>query len=317
MHTHFLGDAQVRAYAEDLVARLREQGTEAPRTWVTLGISGDRMAAVILDLVEGTPLEPTDISRAAFDRTSRAVTTRDGTPLPHGLGETAVLVIDGAIHSGASMRHLAEALHSGGCGNVMSYSLVMKSTTEFVPSHFGLIIDEHDRAFFQLDRIPNNRLTAKAPFGAIRRLSEDDARASGFLTTGVASIDRLEYGDLWYDVRTTGSHVYLYELGGRTVGLVHFKAIGDGRLLLDLIATDKARQGSGVGGALLRWVETFARASRVREIRLWAIEDRRNFYAARGYEGLGDRMDLGGEVYHLMARRLLYNLKPEGMQAAA
>lgn len=316
MHTHFLGTAEVKAYAADLVARLIELGAAAPKVWVALGISGDKMAEVILDAVDGTPLAPTSINRAAFDRTTRSVDARQDTPLPSNLGDEAVLVIDGAIHSGTSMRHLVEVLHGAGCANVMSYSLVMKATTEFVPSHFGLIIGEHDRAFFQLDRIPNNRLTSKAPFGAIRRLREDDVHAA-FLSTGVDSIDRLSYGDLWYDVRTTASHVYLYELGGRVAGLVHFKLVGNGRLFLDLIATEQARQGSGVGGALMRWVETFARASRMQEIRLWAIEERRDFYSGRGYEPLGDSMDLGGEVYHLMRRKLLYNLKPEGMLEAA
>lgn len=320
MHTYFLGEAEVGAYATDLAALLVELGIEAPKVWVSLGISGDKLTDEILARVNGTSAEPQVIHRVGFDRAAKSVSGRDGDGLPAALGDAAVLVIDAAVHSGASMRHLVDALSAAGCRNVLSYSLVVKITSEFVPCLFGLMIGEHDRAFFQLDRIPNNRLLRKPPFGSVRLLREDDVhRDPDCLICGVQSIDRMSYGDLWYFIKTQGSHVYLYEIGGQVAGYIHFKKTPGNRLFIDLIANGEAYRGKGIGGVLMRWAETFARAARMSAIELWAIEQRVGFYERQGYEPLGDRMDLGGtgEVYHLMRRRLLYNLKPEGLHEQA
>lgn len=320
MHTYFLGDAEVGSYAADLAARLVHLGEQAPRTWVSLGISGDKMTAEILKRVLGTSAEPDAIHSVAFDRTKKEVISREDGELPSDLGDRSVLVIDAAIHSGASMRHLVEALNARGCRSLLSYSLVVKITSEFVPCYFGLMIGEHDRAFFQLDRIPNNRLLQRAPFGAVRMLREDDIRREpDFLTCGVKSIDRMTYGDLWYDTRTKGSHVYLYEIGGEVAGYIHFKRTPENRLFIDLIANGVAFQGQGIGGVLMRWAETYARAARMTAIDLWSIEARMGFYSHHGYVAQGERMDLGGEgeVYHLMRRRLLYNLKPQDLHVQA
>lgn len=320
MRTHFLGKAEVGAFAADLAARLVDlhttSPTAAPKVWVSLGVSGDKLTAVLLDKVEGTPAAPTLIYRAGFDRSTSTPSGRDGDELPTDLQDAGVLVIDAAVHSGSSMRHLIDALSARSCTTILSYSLVVKVTSEFVPSLFGMMIGEHDRAFFQLDRIPNNRLLTRPPFGSIRLLREDDIkRTPDYVVCGVPSIDRLTFGDLWYYIKTQGSQVYLFELGGRVVGFIHFKQLAGNRLFVDLLASHREVQGQGIGGVLMRWAETYARAARLSSVELWAIDDRVAFYEWLKYEKTGETMDLGGagELYHHMRRRLLYNIKPEGM----
>jgi GNAT superfamily N-acetyltransferase len=211
------------------------------------------------------------------------------------------------------MRHVVDELFKNGVSNVLSYSLVVKKTSEFIPNYFGMIIDEHDRVFFQLDIFPNNRLRKMLPFGSLRTLREDDInREPNCLETGVASLDRLSFADLWYYMRTQHSNVYVYEINGRIVAYLHFKYQKSGKLFLDLIACDKAVQGLQIGSILMRWAETFARSSNCSAIELWAIEDRVAWYADRGYElVMGEEMYLGkGEKYQKMSRRILYNVKP-------
>lgn len=322
MHTHFLGETEVGAFAADLAARLvdlhQKSPETAPKIWVSLGISGDKLTSILLDKVEGTPAQPTLVYRAGFDRASKIASGRDGDALPMDLHDAGVLVIDAAVHSGTSMRHLIDALSARSCATIVSYSLVVKVTSEFIPSLFALMIGEHDRAFFQLDRIPNNRLLTKPPFGSIRLLREEDIqRTPDFVACGVPSIDRMTFGDLWYYVKTQGSQVYLFELSGRIVGFIHFKRLSGDRLFVDLIASHADVQGQGIGGVLMRWAETYARAAKLSSVELWAIANRVPFYEGRGYKKLGETMNLGGEgeQYHLMRRRLLYNIKPEGMDA--
>ncbi len=196
---------------------------------------------------------------------------------------------------------------------VLAFSLVVKKTSEFIPNFFGLVIEEHDRVYFQLEQYPNNRLKTEAPFGNLRLLREEDVhRSPDTLSCGVPSIDKTSLGDLWYSCRTQNALVYVYEMSNEIVAFVHFKHQNSGKLFLDLIACDKRVQDKKVGGLLMRWVETFARSSKCTAIELWSISNRVDWYKSHGYSPSGEeKMDLGGgEVYEKMSRRILYNVKP-------
>ncbi len=43
-----------------------------------------------------------------------------------------------------------------GAKQVCSYALVMKHSSGFIPSFWGVTIGDHDRAYFLLDVLPNN-----------------------------------------------------------------------------------------------------------------------------------------------------------------
>jgi GNAT superfamily N-acetyltransferase len=312
LHTYLLSDDAVRRYGIDFVSRLESLGAQIPKLWITLGISGDKIAEAITRDSPQSPALPQELIRVSFDRASKNIIVRDGDHLPK-FADKPILVIDAAIHSGSSMRHIVDSLFQNGIKDVLTYSLVVKKTSEFVPNYFGMIIEEHDRVFFQLDKYPNNRLRKALPFGSLRTLRADDiSRVPNSLSVGVQSIDRMCFADLWYYVRTQNSNVYVYELAGKIVAYLHFKYQSYGKLFLDLIACDLTVQGLHIGSLLMRWAETFARSSKCLAIELWAIENRISWYADHGYEAIpGEILDLGpGEKYQKMSRRILYNIKP-------
>jgi len=200
LHTYLLSDGSVRRYGLDFIARLESLGDLIPKLWITLGISGDKIAADIIRHSPSSTAIPKKIIRSSFDRKSKTVLTiRDGDVFPTNIGSGPILIIDAAIHSGSSMRHVVDELFKNGAKNVLSYSLVVKKTSEFIPNYFGMLIEEHDRVFFQLDKFPNNRLRNKIPFGSLRTLREDD-------------IHRIPNG-----IRTQHSNVYVYEVSGQIV----------------------------------------------------------------------------------------------------
>jgi hypothetical protein len=178
-------------------------------------------------------------------------------------------------HTANVMRHVADELTRRGANMILSYSLIVKKTSEFIPNYFGMLIDEHDRVFFQLDMYPNNRLRNKLPLGCLRTLREDDVnRDPSTLNVGVPSLDKLSFGDLWYSTKTQNANVYVYEVAGKIVAFVHFKYQNSGKLFLDAIACDKSVQGDHLGSLLMRWFESFARSSKCSTMELWAIDNR-------------------------------------------
>lgn len=192
--------------------------------------------------------------------------------------------------------------------DICSYSLVLKRGSCFIPNMFGLLIHEFDRAYFLLDKIPNHRIM---PFGAVRKLAQTDInRRHKGVKTGVRSIDKMTWADLWYEVTTSGKNVFVYEKHGKILGFISF-LIKNRRLFIDAIAVDKNQQGTGIGGYLMRWAETSARLSCCTAIELWAIEDRIRFYEKKaGFILTPEKLDLGSEKYARMERILLYHIDP-------
>jgi len=313
LHTYLLSDEEIRRYGLDFLSRLELLGSSAPQLWCTLGISGDKIAAFLISISGSSPAIPSQWVRLGFDRKKQEIIFRDKKSLPDTLGEEPILLIDAAVHSGKSMSRAVDALYLRGAKNIISYSLVVKRTSDFIPNFFAIAMDEHDRVFFQLEKVPNNRLRQAAPFGTLRALREEDIRrVPDRLNTGVPSIDKTTFADLWYYAKTQSSTVYIYEIAGRIVAFLHFKHQAGGRLFLDLVAADLDFQGYRIGSLLMRWAETFARTSKCVAIDLWAIESRVSWYENRGYEVLGvPPMNLGeGESYIKMSRPILYNIKP-------
>ena len=264
-----------------------------------------------------------EVTRLGFDRDKKAMTLRDDDGIPSIAGLT-VLLVDSAVHSGSSMRHVTEQLIKDGAKCVLSYTLVLKRTSEFIPSFFGLLIDEHDRAFFQLEAIPNNRLHSKRafsmgrPLGQLRLLRADDVdRKPNHLDVGVPSIDKVTFADLYYGAQTASMKVYVYEIGNEICAFIAFKN-RNGTLFVDTVATDKKLHGAGIGGLLMRWAESVARSTKCTSVELWAIEERMSFYKVFGYEPVSNEvMNLGeGEKYAKMIRRILYNVKPHELTDA-
>ncbi len=311
MQTHLLSDAEVGYYLADLMDRLLLLGDDFPTTWYSVGISGEKVVEQLLAHLPENYTSKLVIHRLKYRRTQGGVEVLPISDVNAGLPESA-LMVDGPIHSGQTMLAIARWLMAQGVKEIISYGLMVKRTSIFIPSYFGLMIGEHDRAYFQSDRIPNHRLRKNAPFGILRTIEEGDLSAEQqSLDSGVASLSEITLVALWYAHKSRGDHIYVYEHAGRLAGFVHFTVTGDRTLLLDAIAVDRAYQERGIGGMLLRWVENWARNNRLLAIDLFAILDRISWYKRYGYSELDEKsMPLGSEAFQKMRRKLLYNMNP-------
>jgi hypothetical protein len=314
MQTYLISNSDVKRYAQDFLERIVLMGEHSPCAWVSLGLSGDKMLEVLDLLMEERGLETPPIITLSFDRVSDSVTYRsvDAGEVLEAVEkqDRPLLLVDSAIHSGKSMRRIVDHLYALGIKEIMSYSLVMKQTSEFVPTFFGLTIGAHDRAFFQLPRIPNHRLSVRRPIGSMRMLRGDDVKRD-FLNTETASINKMSYGDLLYLGATQHFLTYAYEMAGSIAGIITFKVQANGFLFIELIARDVKWEAAKLGGLLLRWAETYARHSNCIGIELMAIEQEVGFYGRYYFEKSTEPpLDLGDEKYFRMTRRLLYNIRP-------
>lgn len=165
MHTYFLGDAQIDGYARNLLDLLNELQLQ-PAAWVTLGLSGDSAAEPLDRALEESGLPLCPIIPLSYNRSTDQVTLRDDAArllAEIQKNKGLVLLIDGAVHSGRSFRKVVDYLSNDmNIQDIASYAYVVKRTSEFIPTFFGLMIGEHDRAFFQLEKIPTkHRLPCK------------------------------------------------------------------------------------------------------------------------------------------------------------
>ena len=147
------------------------------------------------------------------------------------------------------------------------------------------------------------------PFGCLRELAEQDT-ARPYLKIGDSEYDKWSWADHWYDMNAQRPwRVFVYEATGKIWAVLKFR-INNEQLFIDLIATDKRKQGGGIGGHLLRWAETHARCSRCTSVSMWAIENKVEYYKKFKYNHVKGSLPitLGATKYVMMERKLLYSL---------
>lgn len=251
------------------------------------------------------------IEQIYYNRTTRRVSLRDEIDIPEITEGTNALIIDGAVHSGTSMRAAYSEVARRGASEIVSYTFVLKKTSCFIPNYFGVLIDEHDRPYFQLQSIPNNLLREQPPFASLRRISADDVTSQPrFIDTNVDSISRTSIGDLWYSDQTEGSIVYVYEHRNVIIGYISFR-VSDAVLYVELIAIDDSCRGKGLGGPLMRWAVSYARATCCTSMRLRAHSERIGFYERLGFQQTGESITISGrERYLTMERKIIYHGNP-------
>lgn len=284
-----------------------------PRIWFPLGMSGWKMHVPVLRHIETISPElvsTIQVSKADYLRESDSITFE---PSIEGetFGNKPVLIIDSAIHSGRSMLLLSRNLIEAGANKIISYSLVIKNNSLFVPTYFGVVIDEKDRTYFDLDQIPNNRLhDKKALVGTLRVLTEDDA--DKVIEVG-DPFKGLCVGDLLYDKETRSSHIFGYEQDSKLIAFLSFRKAGM-NVFIDAIGVEESHRGEGIASAMLRWAETWGRSVRCTGVQLWAYEKAISMYQLFGYKPVTDEWrTLGlGHRYKLMEKPLLYSIKITG-----
>lgn len=317
MNTHHIGREEVHAYLRDLVSRLREF-QPVPTVWCPVTKSGDDLLRVLVEVVKADWPELLDTVRLL------PIEVNEGGDAVHFVGDRpedllpgqAVLLFDGAVHSGRMMSRCTAEVLRHGPAELCSYSLVIKRGSAFIPTLWGVMIDESDRAYFLLNKIPNNRMDAGKrgqPLVQLQKLSAVHLERP-ILVSGVASIDRMTWSDRHYQMQTTnsGACTYLLERGQITVGFLTLHFSDADCLWLDEIVVGEVHRNQGYCGVLLRFAETVARHSECRSIRLNALQGRIPIYEGFRYEPIPgkDLLRLGDEEYQPMRKAVLYHQSP-------
>ena len=323
MNTHLLSRTAVRAYLRDLLANIQRMQPR-PAVWCPMTRSGTVLLREMREIMaEELPGLASGFSIVTIDADDKgAVFFRNREP--GDIEGKPVFLFDGAVHSGTKMTNCAQALFNAGAAAVLTYSLVLKHSSSFIPTLWSLSIADTDRAFFLLDAIPNNRLDAgphqhAPPCVHIRILSESDA-ASQPVESGVSSLDRVTWGDRHFDMQLdSGRTTYLLQTATGIGGYLTVNRATPGILHVDEIVIGTAARGAGLGGILLRFAETLARQSDATFVRLHAIEERISFYEKHGYHPVPGThaLRLDAEVYRLMERPVLYHLRPRNGGSSA
>jgi hypothetical protein len=171
--THFLGDEEVKAYGRDFARRLVALDNNFPKMWFLLGQSGVKIADVVFEHLPESYAEQVQLTTVYVDRSTREVKS-DHPFADTTFDESPVLLIDSAVHSGQSMAKVMAALWEAGAKNVLTYSLMLKRSSKVIPTYFGILVEDTDRVYFQLNEMPNNRLCERPPFGILKEIDDDD-----------------------------------------------------------------------------------------------------------------------------------------------
>lgn len=316
MVTHFLSEKDVRSYMADLRQRL-ESMAEMPEIFCLLTNSGTCLLRHLLPGTEDNKsLDGILAMGIGIEKTEGTTTVRMAPEDEALIPGKRVMLMDGAIHSGKTMADCHRHLTKLGAAAVCSYSLVVKRSTCYVPTFFGLMIGDPDRAYFLLDTIPNNRLDAgasRSPYVHLELLEESDVERPQ-LVSDLGSMDRITWGDRYYDIQnSTNRQTYLLKERDTVVGFLTLHTERKGMLTIEEVAVDREHKSKGYGGILLRFADTMARHSSCRSIRLNAITNKVELYRKFGYAEMAKKpLKLGSdEAFQPMTRPILYHIPPE------
>jgi GNAT superfamily N-acetyltransferase len=307
--THFLGREEVQAYSRDFALRLVALQNNFPTKWFLLGQSGEKIAQVVFDFLPPEIASTVELTTVYVDRKTQEVKFENSIA-DVKFDSSPVLLIDSAVHSGQSMSQVIWKLWGLGAQNVLTYTLMLKRSSKVIPTYFGILVDDTDRVYFQLDVMPNNRLCEQPPFGILKEVSDEDLSK----TIGDVGLpfEGITIGTMLYDKKTKNYYPYIYEYAGNIAGFVSFVK-KQHSLFIDMWATVKTFRGQGIGGALLRWAETWARSNKCESIELWAFKDSIKIYQHYEYEIVpGQEMALSDtETFKLMRKKILYHMDLE------
>jgi ribosomal protein S18 acetylase RimI-like enzyme len=314
MVTYFLGQEEVSSYLRDFLERLKKVHP-LPTVWCSLTRSGHELLKRMLDLIpEDDDLTEHVSAVIKISMAKKGIVFRSKSAAEDIRGKH-VLLFDSSIHSGTTINQAFQKLVEFGASTISTYALVVKRQSSFIPTIWGLMIDATDRAYFLLDTIPNHRLHTSSATNIsplhIQRLSNADLQAPK-VKTEVRSLNRISWGDRFFDMSTSEQHrcSYLLKQGDKIVGYLTVHRSKDNSFVVDEIAVDKKHRGKKWGGVLMRFADTLARQADCPSIRLYAIEEKIEFYEKQSYRKVSsEAISVDGERYFLMERALLYHFQ--------
>jgi hypothetical protein len=284
MHTYFLPNEQVEAYLRELVGRLQSMPSGPPAIWCPIGFSGKVLADKLLAVSSLSKLgNPTTVRadvRRNLDRVHHTVAF-NSLQEASTLAGAKVLLLDSSVHSGTTMRLVYRAIEKLGPMHICSYALVLKQTSVFIPTFWGLLMDSHDRALFMMPEIANNRLISKGSPLHIFRLTPEDLNRPR-LITGVELFDRRSWDEMYHG-EAVNERTYLLEAEQVLRGFLTIKFERREHLLIREYGVDgQAVDRKRYLGCLLRFAETLARQADCEFICLYAEES-----LCEALEGIG------------------------------
>jgi GNAT superfamily N-acetyltransferase len=316
MYTYYLGIEEVRAYLRELLGRLLAS-KPMPTVWCPMTESGVQLLEQLIDVIKKeAPGLPKKVKVLSIYPDSKNEGLRFSSPAPSkDLRRRHVLLFDAAVHSGKTMAKAVRSIREYGAAEVCTYTLVLKRGSSFIPSLWGVMVNDQDRAYFLLERTPNNRLTTHLsetfPYLHLRRLAEEDMGQPP-VKCKLASMDRVTWGDRWFDMAEgdRSGCTYLLETSAGAVGYLTVHHDSAGCMVIDEVAVDQRQRNRGYGGVLVRFADTLARHGGCSKVRLNAISNLVKWYGRFGYKVVPGRnlIRLDDEKYQPMERRVLYHL---------
>jgi len=321
MVTYFLSTEEVRAYLRDFLERLRRVDP-LPTTWCPVTTSGRELFKQLLPLVKRhypalakrIVVVPVGIEEA----TKAVVFSTEGVPGEH-IANKLVLLFDSSMHTGGTMSRILDETIKLGASNVTVYSLVIKRGSRLIPTIWGVIVDDTDRIYFLLDKIPNGRLDSgpdRKKDGSVRNIHSvfirclcEEHLKHPLLTCGVKSLDRVTWGDRHFDM-VAGEHkecTYVLETGSKIVGYMSVHFSDPTCLFVSEIGIHQDLQNKGYGAILMRFADTLARQSNCEWVRLNSIENMVSWYMGFDYKKTPghDAIKLDDERYWPMEHKVV------------
>jgi GNAT superfamily N-acetyltransferase len=316
VHVHEIGAEAFRKYAIDLLERLGKMADEdRPAVWIAVGGSGDHVVKEIanvgltLDERAYQWLRNIIIVSLAYDSQANNYHFEDAADAAKVAG-SIVMMVDSVVNSGTTMLGALALLQSAGSSpkHILSYATAVRVTASFVPNVFSVPIGPNDRVFLPWHQTrPNNRMTM---IGTFRDLSVDDLGKDP-IASDQDFMNRVHWKDRWYSMKSDGSRrVIVCDVNGKIASFINFTVdTVSGDVHIDEVATDKAYTGRKLAGALLRFAETYARATGCVSMSLWSHESVVTMYEKLTYKRTGQTIQCGSDGSYLAMSRPLGSSK--------
>ncbi len=295
MNDLFLSKATIDAYLRDLLLRLYGgKDSPKPQIWCSIGTSGGEICSEMLALVPPSLKAKIGFVKINLDRSlSGGVSFHDVTPNAEKLtdevaisyfsGKT-VLLIDGLVHSGGTIRASYNAIKQYNPSALISYSTIVRESSAFIPNYFSVLIGKYEHAwlsFVNKQEFPNKRFDG---FGCIRKIDfEEDLTQE--IPTAAANSRFETWQDISYNCSKYNYKCYVYEKNGIIQGyLVCVVEKVKKELLVVSLVIDTKYKGNFIPGDLLRWMETYANAKHLKKLLIWVTKAEYEFFQDLGYD---------------------------------
>jgi hypothetical protein len=261
MVNNYLGREEVSGYLGDLLERLNDFAV-FPTVWCPLTPSGNQLVKFLLAQIDKTRPDLLDrviVVPIYINDGRKKISFGERNPVRELAGKN-VLVFDSVIHTGSTMGMAVDEVMKRGAKTVASYGLAVKRGSTFIPTLWGLMLDDADRVFLLLNNIPNQKLHSgkrKISPVCIQQLSELHLD-SPKVTCGVASMDRITWGDRFFDMKSSEQERFSYVLraGEKIFGYLTVHRAKANCLMVDEIAVAKNQHDKGFGSILIRLAHT-------------------------------------------------------------